>query len=237
MINLKYLNIILFLLFTSCAQNFSLDYDTVYQESTLGQLDDGEFEGLISVGELKEHGDFGIGTFDGLDGEMVGVDGEFFQVDYQGATEEADDRIKTPFAMVTFFESDKSIKLTGQYNYEKSKSTIDGLLPSKDLIYAIKVHGEFDYVQTRSVPKQQKPYPPLKEVVKKQSVFDFKNIKGTAVGFWVPDYMKSINTPGYHFHFITDDKKGGGHLLQCKISNPKILIDFNTDLHLSLFDD
>jgi len=57
------------------------------------------------------------------------------------------------------------------------------------------------------------------------------------VGFWIPDYMKSINTPGYHFHFIADDKKGGGHLLQCKISNPKILIDFNTDLHLSLFDD
>jgi acetolactate decarboxylase len=233
------LKIILFILplilfFQSCAQ---YPGDLVYQESTIGQLDDGEMEGMLSVGDLKKHGNFGIGTFDGLDGEMVGVDGEFFQVDYQGATNSVNDKIKTPFAMVTFFESDKSIKLTGDYDYQLLKDTIDQTLPSKDIIYAIKISGEYGFVKTRSVPKQQKPYPALKEVVKQQKIFDFNNIKGTAVGFWVPKYMKNINVPGYHFHFITEDKKAGGHLLECKITNPTVHIDFNTDLHLSLFED
>ena len=105
--------------------------------------------------------------------------------------------------MVTFFEPDKSIKLTGDYNYQLLKNTIDEALPSKDIIYAIKITGEYQSVKTRSVPRQQKPYPSLKEVVEQQSIFDFKDIKGTAVGFWIPKYMKNINVPGYHFHFIT----------------------------------
>lgn len=224
------------LLTLSCATQYP-GGDLVYQESTIGQLDDGEMEGMLSVGDLKKHGNFGIGTFDGMDGEMVGVDGEFFQVDYKGETNSVNDKIKTPFAMVTFFESDRSIKLTGDFDYKLLKSTIDEVLPSKDIIYAIKITGEYGFVKTRSVPRQEKPYPSLSEAVKQQKVFDFKNIKGTAVGFWVPKYMKNINVPGYHFHFITEDKKAGGHLLEFSITDPTVHIDFNTDLHISLFDD
>jgi len=103
--------------------------------------------------------------------------------------------------------------------------------------FMLKNPGEYQFVKTRSVPKQQKPYPSLKEVVKQEKIFDIKDIKGTAVGFWVPKFMKNINVPGYHFHFITEDKKAGGHMLEFKILNPTVHIDFNTDLHLSLFDD
>ena len=213
------------------------DSDIIYQESTIGKLDDGENEGMISMGELKQHGDFGLGTFDGLNGEMVGVDGEFFQVDYKGATQATDDNITTPFAMVTFFESDKTVNLTGDYDYNKLKSTLDEYLPSKDIIYAIKVTGEFCYVRTRSVPRQKKPYPPLKDAVKEQSIFEFRNIDGTAVGFWVPTYMKDISVQGYHLHFISKDKKSGGHLLDFNITNPTVYIDFNSNLHLSIIDD
>lgn len=222
--------------FLSCASPMR-NSDLIYQESTIGKLDDGEFEGMISMGELKHHGDFGIGTFDGLDGEMVGVDGEFFQVDYKGAAQVADDKITTPFAMVTFFESDKTVNLTGEFNYGKLITTLDEYLPSKDIIYAIKITGKFDYLKTRSVPKQIKPYPPLKEVVKEQSIFEYRDTKGTAVGFWVPSYMKDINVQGYHLHFISEDKKSGGHLLELKIANPTIFIDFNSRLRLSEIDD
>lgn len=223
-------------LLISCASPVK-DSDIIYQESTIGKLDDGEYDGMISMGELKQHGDFGLGTFDGLNGEMVGVDGEFFQVDYKGATQAADDKITTPFAMVTFFESDKTVKLTGDYDYNKLKSTLDEYLPSKDIIYAVKITGKFDYLQTRSVPKQTKPYPPLKEAVKEESIFEFRDMKGTAVGFWVPTYMKDISVQGYHLHFISEDKQSGGHLLEFKITNPTIYIDFNSNLHLSIIDD
>lgn len=213
------------------------DSDVVYQESTIGNLDDGEFEGMISMGELREHGDFGIGTFDGLDGEMVGVDDEFFKVDYKGAAQAADDKITTPFAMVTFFESDKTVNLTGNYNYSKLKATLDEYLPSKDIIYAIKITGKFEYLKTRSVSKQVKPYPPLEEAVKEQSIFEYRDTEGTAVGFWVPSYMKDISVQGYHLHFISTDKKSGGHLLELIITDPTIFIDFNSNLHLSVIDD
>ncbi|NIV42417.1 MAG: acetolactate decarboxylase [Candidatus Dadabacteria bacterium] len=226
--------LIIGLITLSCVQHSG---DLVYQESTLGKLDDGEMEGMLSMGDLKKHGDFGIGTFDGLDGEMVALDGEFFQVDYQGESNNVNEKVKTPFAMVTFFESDKSIKLTGEFDYKLLKTTIDEILPSRDIIYAIKIIGEYQYLQTRSVPKQEKPYPPLREVVKQQKIFNFKDIKGTAVGFWVPKYMKNINVPGYHFHFITEDKTTGGHVLELNIKDPTVQIDFNTDLHLSLFED
>lgn len=224
----------LILILGSCVQNSG---DLVYQESTLGKLDDGEFEGTLSMGDLKKQGNFGIGTFDGLDGEMVAVDGEFYQVDYQGEANAPDNKVKTPFAMVTFFEADKSVTLTGEFNYRLLKTAIDEILPAKDIIYAIKITGHYESVKTRSVPRQEKPYPSLKEVVKHQKIFDFTDIEGTAVGFWVPNYMKNINVPGYHFHFITEDKMSGGHLLDFKIKDPTVQIDFNTDLHLSLFDD
>nr|MBS9408302.1 acetolactate decarboxylase [Streptococcus oralis] len=42
----------------------------VYQTSTMLALLDGIYDGVISFEELKERGDFGIGTFDQLDGEM-----------------------------------------------------------------------------------------------------------------------------------------------------------------------
>jgi acetolactate decarboxylase len=208
----------------------------LFQSSTISALLKGYYDGNMTFKELKTHGDFGIGTVNDLDGEMVAVDGKFYQIKSDGKVYLVTDDMKTPFAVTTFFVSSQTIGLTESLNYEQLTKYLNGLLDTKNIFYAIKISGEFEHVKTRSVPKQAKPYVPLSEVVKKQSVFEFNSVKGTIVGFYNPAYVDGINVAEYHLHFINDLKKSGGHLLDCKIKNVKIEIDPILELDLKLPD-
>ena len=195
----------------------------------------GVYDGDITFQELKQHGDFGLGTVNALDGEMIGLEGKFYQIRTDGISYPINNSMKTPFAVMTFFEPDKSVWLDEAINnYEQLRGYLDNLLPTKNIFYAIKIEGVFEYIKTRSVPKQNKPYPPLVEVVKNQSTFEFHNTEGTMVGFWCPAYVEGVNVPGYHLHFITEDRKAGGHLLECRMQNVTIEIDYTSDFYMVL---
>jgi acetolactate decarboxylase len=208
--------------------------DVVFQSSTINALLKGVYDGEVSFGELKRNGDFGLGTFNALDGEMIGLNGAFYQVKVDGVAYPVKDSMKTPFAVVTFFDPDKTMMLDTTDNYTQLKTFLDGLLPSRNIFYAIKIEGKFKYIKTRSVPGQNKPYPPLVQVVKEQAFFEFQDIEGTIVGFRSPEYVQGINVPGYHMHFITKDKKAGGHLLECRIKNVTVEIDNIHSLFMAL---
>ena len=211
--------------------------EVFYQTSTINALLDEVYDGNVTFKELKRHGDLGLGTFNNLDGEMIGLDGEFYQIKADGIAYPVDDLMKTPFAVVTFFESDKTKVLNKSINYDQLKLSLDNMLPTENIFYAFKIEGTFKYVKTRSVSGQNKPYPPLVEIVKDQPIFEFHDIKGTLVGSWFPGYMNGINVPGYHFHFITEDKKAGGHLLECQTENISIGIDYTSNSYLALPED
>lgn len=208
--------------------------DVIFQSSTINALLKGIYDGDVSFGELKRRGDFGIGTFNALDGEMVGLDGTFYQIKADGVAYPVEDSMKTPFAVVTFFDPDETVMLDTADNYKQLETYLDSLLPSQNIFYAIKIEGEFKYIKTRSVPGQQKPYPALVEVVKEQSIFEFHNIEGTIVGFRSPDYVQGINVPGYHMHFITRDRRAGGHLLECRMQDVKVEIDNTNNFFMAL---
>ena len=209
--------------------------DVLFQTSTINALLEGVYDGDISFQELKQHGGFGLGTVNALDGEMVGLEGKFYQVKADGIAYPVDDSMKTPFAVVTFFEPDKSALLGESINnYEQLTGYLDNLLPTKNIFYAIKIEGVFEYIKTRSVPKQNKPYSPLVEAVKSQSTFEFQNVVGTMVGFRCPAYAEGVNVPGYHLHFITKDRKAGGHLLECQMQNVTIEIDYTSNFYMVL---
>ncbi|MFC2149658.1 acetolactate decarboxylase [Candidatus Auribacterota bacterium] len=208
--------------------------EVLYQVSTIDAILDGQYDGTVTVGKLKKHGDFGIGTYDGLYGEMVAIYGEFYQVKADGTVSVVPDSMTSPFAVVTDFKCDKFVTYDKAVDYTQLTQFIDKLLPTNNIFYAIKVKGVYDHVKTRSVPKQEKPYPRLSEVVKEQPTFEFKNVPGTIVGFRCPPFVKGISVPRYHLHFITDDKKGGGHLLECNIKRSKIYIDEIHSLFLVL---
>jgi len=200
--------------------------DTLVQISTIDAILNGVYDGVMDYGELKTHGDFGIGTFAGLDGEMVARDGAFYQVKADGVAYAVDDAMETPFASVTFFLADMEKPLPADMDYAQLQAFLDGLLPTENIFYAVRVEGTFSYMKTRSVPGQQKPYPPLVEVTAQQPIFEFDDVAGTIVGFRSPPYVTGINVPGYHLHFLTSDAGAGGHILDFKIKQANAAIDF-----------
>jgi len=210
----------------------SFDRDVLFQTSTIAALLVGVYDGDLTLKQLQEHGDIGIGTFNDLDGEMIGLDGKFYQVRVDGAAYLVNDSMLTPFAEVTFFEPDMTAISHEPLNYTQLESYLDGLLPTKNIFYVIKVKGLFEYVKTRSVPRQNKPYPPLQKAVQNQSIFEFHKIEGTIVGVRAPDSMSGLSVPGYHFHFITNDRRAGGHLLDCNIQNVTMEIDNTQGFHM-----
>ena len=216
-----------------CSQHRE-NIDLIFQTSTIHSLLEGGYDGHTTFEDLKKNGDFGLGTFNDLDGEMIGLDGKFYQIKADGIANPVPDSEKTPFAVVTFFEPDKTLLLNKSLDCKHLEEYLDDLLQSKSVLYAIKIQGSFKYVKTRSVPRQNKPYPRLLEVLKSQPTFEFNNVDGTIVGFWFPTYMKGLNVPGYHFHFITKYKKAGGHILECQIEDVSIEIDLSSELFLSL---
>ncbi len=199
--------------------------DVIYQISTIDALLEGMYEGDLTIGELKQHGDLGLGTFNNLDGEMVLLDGIVYLVKADGVAYRMNDSVKTPFAVVTKFENDISGTIDKEMKDTELNGYIGTLMPSKNLMYAIRIDGDFSYMKTRSVPAQQKPYPRLAEVTKDQPTFEFENVSGTIVGFWLPQYVENVNVPGYHLHFINSNLSAGGHVLEYMIRSGKIEID------------
>lgn len=208
--------------------------DTLTQVSTINALLKGIYDGEVTCGELKKAGDFGLGTFNGLDGEMVAVDGRIYQVNSKGKAFLMADDIKTPFAAVTFFEPDKVFPLKSGMDLNTFESFVDSKIPTENIFYAIKIKGSFSKIITRSVPRQSKPYPLLLDVVKGQPEFTFKDVEGVIVGFRSPPYVKGVGVPGYHLHFLTEDRKAGGHILKLVVKDAVLEIDFTSDFFLKL---
>jgi len=209
--------------------------DVLFQTSTISALMDGAYDGDLTCGRLRRHGDFGLGTFDGLDGEMVVLDGRVWRVRADGAVRRAADGVKTPFAAVTFFDADRTASAEEPMSLQELTALIDGLLPTPNVPYAVRVRGSFQYVKTRSVPRQSRPYRRLAEVVKQQPTFEFLAARGTLVGFRLPAYAGAgLNVPGWHLHFLTADRAGGGHVLALVTGEVTIAIDDCSAWHVAL---
>jgi acetolactate decarboxylase len=208
--------------------------ETVFQVAAFKPFAEGEFDGITTYGELAKHGDFGIGTLTGLDGEMVALNGVFYQIPIDGKPRQISSTEETPFAMVTFFEVDQTLHVADAMNYSELKAYIDQNISPENAMYAIKIHGDYDYAKTRSVPMQTEPYPTLAEVIENQTIFTLNNVTGTMAGFRLPSYMDEINVAGYHLHFITDDETSGGHVLECIVRNAVIEIDYTYEYELTL---
>lgn len=198
------------------------DNETMYQVATLQALLDGEYDGLITVNELRKHGDTGLGTFDKIDGEMIIVDGTVYQARYDGTVSVADDSLTVPFANITHFDSDITVPLKQVKSMEDLTEQITKAITPHGLnhIYAVRIDiPQCDSVLFRSELPQQKPYRPLAEVLQNdQREFSCQGIGGTIVALYFPDFFDKHNSPGWHCHFISDDKSKGGHMFNIAIS-------------------
>jgi acetolactate decarboxylase len=215
------------------ADFFEIPYHTMFQVSTATALVEGIYQGAVRVATLREHGDLGLGTFDGLDGEMVIVDGRFFQVRSDGSVREVDDNVLSPFALITGFAPEPAVTLDQCPDLDHLTSRFDTLRHSDNVFFALRVDGKFDYVHTRAMCRTKEGVP-LVQASSVQPEFEFHDVAGTLVGFWSPEYVKTLNVPGYHLHFISTDRTHGGHLLQCRGTNLRLQIQREGNYHIAL---
>jgi acetolactate decarboxylase len=215
------------------AYHLDVVHHTLYQVSRSGALVEGVYQGAVRVGTLREHGDLGLGTFEGLDGEMVAVDGRFFQVRSDGSVREVGDDVLSPFATVTEFSPDARVVLNQCPDLAHLTSRFDRLRQSDNVLFALRVDGVFDYVHTRAMCRTKEGMP-LVQAAEGQPEFEFHKVSGTLVGFWTPEYAKTLNVPGYHLHFISDDRTCGGHVLQCRGVNLRLQIQRESDFQIAL---
>jgi acetolactate decarboxylase len=195
------------------AGTLSEDSETLYQVSTIDALMQGVYDGVQPISELKKHGDFGIGTFDALDGEMIVLEGNVYQAKADGRVYAVMDNATTPFATVTHFNREFSVTTSQPMNFSLFSAATSKRLPSQNMIYAVRMHGTFPQMKVRAIPVQQKPYPTLTDAAKNQSVYTYTDTTGTVVGFYMPVFFKGLNVAGFHLHFLSDDRHTGGHIL------------------------
>ena len=230
------------LLFVSGCNNSNLSEiqivkkgEQLYQVSTIDALLAGLYDGNLHVKDVQENGDFGLGTFDGIDGEMIVHEGTVYQVLSTGSIVKADADRGVPFASVHHFLSDLNATLESISTYDALKSALDRYTQCKNYPCAFKIHGTFNYVKARSAPKASKPYPPLAEYISEnQNFFTAKDVTGTLIGYALPAYFEKFNVPGYHFHFISDDRSFGGHVLEVSLKNASVELDRLFDMKLML---
>jgi acetolactate decarboxylase len=207
----------------------------LFQASTIGALLEGAYEGDLTFAELAEQGGLGLGTLNGLDGEMIALDGRFYRADVDGAVTEVEPSARTPFAVVTAFEPAIDERIDGPLDHEQLLARLDELIPAGAASCAIRLDGHFDSVRARSVPRQSPPYRSLTVVVAEQHVFELTDVTGTMVGFRFPAYAEGIEVSGYHLHFVDDARQRGGHVLGSRCGDPlRVRLDPSSDLHVEL---
>jgi len=215
------------------ARALEMPVHTLFQISTSGALVEGIYQKAVSSNLLLNYGDFGLGTFDHLDGEMVVLDGAIYQVRSDGTVTRIVDDTGTPFAVVVRFVADQNETIPDASSFEDLRSLCDKYRDSANLFYAVRVDGHFDHVRTRAM-KATLDGLPLAKAAAIQPEFDFHDIDGSLVGIWAPEFSSSLNIAGYHFHFLSDDRTKGGHLLECSGKNLRVQVERLTDFHLSL---
>ena len=194
----------------------------------------GLYDGEVTFAELKRHGDLGLGAVAGSDGELVMLDGRCHQVKADGSVVVLPDSETTPWAIAAFFEPEWDLELTEDVDLPALQRLLDSRLGNPGLPHALRIDGTFARIRTRSVAGQKPPYRRLIEVVKDQVTFDLENVSGTIVGFRVPGYLEGVNVPGYHMHFLTADRKAGGHVLAFRANRLRVAADALTAVHVGL---
>jgi acetolactate decarboxylase len=206
----------------------------LFQTSTVQALLAGAYEGDVTLAQLLEHGDLGLGTLDGLDGELIVLDGAAWKAELDCSLTRPPSSARTPYAVVTQFTPGEAVEVTEPLPGEELEGWLRAVGRIADRPDAIRIDGRFGSVHVRSVPKQRPPYPPLADAISHQHIVELQDVAGTMVGFRFPDPLEGIEMTGFHLHFATEDRKRGGHVLSYSALEATIRIDEATDLHVEL---
>ncbi|TFC51305.1 acetolactate decarboxylase [Cryobacterium sp. TMT1-21] len=213
---------------------FTVSRHEIFQTSLMSALLDGVYEDEMTVRDLLGHGSFGIGTFNGLDGEMLIIGGTCYQLRADGGVSVADLGAHTPYAVVTNFVPHIESELPPGLSRAEVSTFIDRMTASQNYMYALRIEGDFEWIRMRTVVKQQKPYRPMVEATDEDAIIELHDVTGVVAGFRTPLYEQGIGVPGCHVHFINDERTAGGHVLDFKLRSGRAALCLGTDLRLQL---
>lgn len=206
----------------------------LFQTSTIEALLAGAFDGDVTLSEILEHGDLGLGTLNGLDGELIVIDGQTWQANVDCDLIRARDSAKTPYAVVVPFDPGPPVVLPARLPYASLGDAIGYQLGGSRSPVAIRIDGDFDHVRVRSVPKQRRPYPPLAEAIAHEQLADLHDVRGSMVGFCFPSALDGIEMIGWHLHFANSSRTRGGHVLDFTLRAGTARVDDAAELEVEL---
>lgn len=180
----------------------------------------GLYGGSLTIGELLEHGDLGIGTLDSIDGELIVLDGKAYQAkgsDGVPTVVEVADQVKVPYAAVVPHQAEVIFRQRFEMTNEELEARIGSYYDGVNLFRSIKIKGHFKKMHVRMIPKSA-PDTKFADVAIHQPEYSKEDISGTIVGFWTPEMFHGVSVAGYHLHFISDDHTFGGHVMDYIIS-------------------
>lgn len=206
----------------------------LFQTSTMAALLDAVYDGEMAIEELLQHGDFGLGTFNALDGEMIINNGVAHQFRSEGAAHLVSHSELSPFACVTQFKPERRFQIEAPMDLHEFEHRIEELAGNQNLIVALRFTGTFEFVVTRTVFCQCQPYPKMLDVVARQPVRHFSQTAGTMLGFRTPGFMQGLNVAGFHLHFLNGDATRGGHVTDYRLLSGEVEMAIISDVEICL---
>ncbi|MGT2799410.1 acetolactate decarboxylase [Streptococcus marmotae] len=197
-----------------------MEANKLFQYNTLGALMAGLYGGSLTVGELLEHGDLGLGTLDSIDGELIVLDGKAYQAKGSGnqpEVVEVSHDVKVPYAAVIFHQAEVIFKQRFEMTDQELQARIESYYDGENLFRSIKIRGHFSKMHVRMIPKSSSDMK-FADVATHQPEYTAEDISGTIVGIWTPEIFHGVSVAGYHLHFISDDHSFGGHVMDYVIS-------------------
>ncbi|KRL98977.1 acetolactate decarboxylase [Liquorilactobacillus satsumensis] len=197
--------------------------NVLYQHGTLALLVPGLLAGTLKMEDLLKHGDTGIGTGEGLDGELIILDGIAYQVDSAGKVNLVSPEFTMPFANSHYADYQKVTTIANASPVDFEKAALQGR-PNSNTFFSVLVKGTFSYMKTRAVVKSERPFSTLAETAQKQSIFEAKDVTGTFLSYYSPALFNGAAVAGYHNHFLASDHSIGGHVLDFKIAEGTLFV-------------
>ena len=208
----------------------------MFQVASLQSLMQGYTRPVISVGELLQHGDTGLGTFENVNGEMITIDGHCFQADAKGNASEISLDAGVPFSSLSFLHPCREFEAGSFDDIEQLKTFLDVKIEEDfglNSMHVVRIDGHFPKICARSESGLRAQHVTLKEILAdNQTEFFFDDINGSLVCIYYPDYMDGINASGWHLHFISDDRKFGGHVFDLSMTKGKVYLKKINQIHI-----
>ena len=206
------------------------------QISLFSVLLGGHYSGTVSVAEVKQLGNMAIATMDRLDGEVQMIDGVLYQACADGRVRLPGDEETIPFGTIADFHAEKTLKLGGIPCYEQFEERMREICPREDYPLAIRFTGRFDFMKVRSVRRQEQDGVGLAEAAKDEAIFELNGISGDLIGFRLPGYVRGVNAPGWHLHFMDAGRRHGGHVVNFSLAEGDLSFCHANDFQIRLPD-